>query len=81
MDNDIEISDKNDLNQATGQYDYERDSRIIVYPIDKYELLVKLSPTNEFLGIEGITINKDFLSYKQKIGSQGGHDVEQFYQE
>ncbi len=53
----------------------------IVYPFDKYEIKVSLSPDNKFIGITGIKINKDFLSYKQKISRKGFHDVEDFYPE
>ncbi len=53
----------------------------IVYPFGKYEIKVRLSLNNEFRGITEVKINKDFLSFKQKMSSKGFHDVEEFYKE
>jgi len=53
----------------------------IVYPFGKYEIKVRLSPSNKFIGISAVKINKDFLSFKQKTTSKGFHDVEEFYKE
>jgi len=53
----------------------------IVYPFGKYEIKVRLSLNNEFRGITEVKINKEFLSFKQKISSKGFHDVEEFYKE
>lgn len=69
----------NNLDGVTGQYSYAENFKVITYPIEKYELRIRVSPFNEFLGVESISINKDFLSYQQKIGSSQGHDVEKFY--
>ncbi|GAI43482.1 unnamed protein product, partial [marine sediment metagenome] len=52
-----------------------------LYPFDKYLITIKLSPSNEFIGIVEIKVNKDFLSYKQKLPPKGFHDVEEFYKE
>lgn len=57
------------------------DYKEIVYPFGKYEIKVRLSLTNEFIGIVEVKVNKDFLSYKQKVASKGFHDVEEFYRE
>lgn len=70
----------NILNEATGS-GISSDSKIVIYPIEKYEIMIKLSPTNEFLGVEGISVNKDFFSYKKQIGVFGNLDVDQFYKE
>ena len=55
--------------------------KFINYPFDKYEIKIKLSDDNKFLGIIEIKINKEFLSHKQKTISKGFHDVDDFYQE
>jgi len=68
-------------NQGTGSHEKFDDSKIILYPFDKYQIKIKLSPSNEFIGIVEVKINKDFLSHKQKITSQGFLDVEEYYQE
>lgn len=53
----------------------------VIYPFDKYEIKVRLTPDNVFIGIIEVKINKDFLSYKQKVTSKAFHDVEEFYRE
>lgn len=68
-------------NQGTGSHDKPDDYKIIVYPFDKYQITIKLAQTNEFIGITEVKINKKFLSHKQKISSQGFHDVDEFYRE
>jgi hypothetical protein len=67
--------------QGTGSHDDPKDYKIIVYPFDKYEIKVKLTLANEFIGISEVEINKEFLSHKQKITPQGYHDVDEFYNE
>ncbi len=44
----------------------EKEGSILVYPVDKYRIEVKLDPEGKFLGITGISFNKDFLSSKRK---------------
>ena len=41
--------------------------KFIVVPFGKFEVTVKLLPTNEFVGITEISINKDFLSDFQRL--------------
>ena len=68
-------------NQGTGSHEKLDDYEIIIYPFDKYQIKIKLSPSNEFIGIVEVKVNKEFLSHRQKITSQGFLDVEEFYQE
>lgn len=68
-------------NQGTGGRDKPEDYKTIIYPFDKYQIKIKLSSSNEFIGIIEVKINKEFLSYKQKIASQNFHDVDRFYRE
>lgn len=78
----MEDVDYNKLkNQGSGSHDMPKDYKEIVYPFDKYEITVRLSLNNEFIGISEVKVNKDFLSYKQKISSKGFHDVDEFYSE
>ena len=72
---------KNVKNRGTGSHGDMDDFKIIPYPFDKYQIKVKLTPTNEFIGIVEVGINKDFLSYKQKTTLRGFHDVDEFYRE
>ena len=66
---------------ATGRKGEAGDYKIVSYPFDKYEIKVKVSPSNEFLGIVEVGVNKDFLSQKQKTSLKGYHDVDKFYVE
>lgn len=66
-------------NQGTGSHAKSDDYKIIVYPFDRYQIKIKVTPSNEFIGIVEVGINKDFLSHEQKIASSGGHDVDEFY--
>jgi hypothetical protein len=68
-------------NRGTGSHEVTEDYKIIEYPFDKYVIKIKLSPNNEFIEIVEIRINKEFLSYKQKVTSKGFHDVDEFYRE
>jgi len=67
--------------QGTGSLEVFDDYKIILYPFDKYQIKIKLTPANEFIGIIEVKINKEFLSYKQKISTKGYHDVDEFYRE
>ncbi len=67
--------------QGIGGQDMPEDYKIITYPFDKYQIKIKLTPSNEFIGIIEVKINKEFLFYKQKITSKGFHDVDEFYHE
>jgi len=68
-------------NQGTGSQGRTQDDKIIVFPFGKYQIKIKFSPTNEFIGIVEVKINKDFLSHKQKATPRGYHDVDEFYPE
>ncbi|MBL7135471.1 MAG: hypothetical protein ISS81_02620 [Candidatus Marinimicrobia bacterium] len=67
--------------QGTGSLEVFDDYKIILYPFDKYQIKIKLTPSNEFIGIIEVKVNKGFLSYKQKISTKGYHDVDEFYRE
>lgn len=82
MDLSTNVFDYNNLKKkGTGSHDLIEDYKIINYPFDKYQIKVKLTPNNEFIGIIEIKINKEFLSHKQKIVSKGYIDVDEFYRE
>lgn len=67
-------------NRGTGSHDFE-DYKIIIIPFDKYQIKIKLTHANEFTEIMEIKVNKEFLSYKQKLASQGFIDVHEDYPE
>ena len=64
---------------GTGGRELPEDCKEVTYPFDKYEIVVKLTRSNEFVGISEVRVNKDFLSYKQRTTAKGFHDVEEFY--
>jgi hypothetical protein len=68
-------------NEGTGSPSIPSEYKDIIYAFDKYEIKVRLTPDNQFIGIVEVKVNKDFLSYKQKVTSKGFHDVEEFYKE
>ena len=65
---------------STGSTSVEK-TKLISYPIDKFIVKVILTENDKFVGIEEISINKEFLDLKQKISSYNIHDVEEFYEE
>lgn len=67
--------------QGTGGHELVSNYKTIIYPFDKYQIKVKLTLTNEFIGITEVKLDKDFLSFNQKIGSKGIHDIDKFYRE
>jgi len=69
------------IKQATGSLSKGEEYRIVSYTFDKYVIKVKVSLSNEFLGIAEVGVNKDFISQKQKISLKGYHDVDKFYVE
>ena len=56
-----------------------KDDKIIVFPFGKYQIKIKLTPTNEFIEVVEVKINKEFLSHKQKIASRRHTDVDEYY--
>jgi hypothetical protein len=66
-------------NTGTGGLEEAENYRIIMFPFEKYEIKIKLTPNNEFVEVIEVKINKDFLSYKQKATPKGFHDVKKFY--
>jgi len=67
--------------QGTGNLGELTGYRIISCPFDRYEIKIKVTPSNEFIEIVEVGINKDFLTQQQKINLQGFHDVDEFYVE
>jgi len=67
--------------QGTGDRGEGYDYQIVSYPFDRYEIKVKLSPSNQFIGITEVKLNKSFLSHRQRIGTQSHLDVDKYYRE
>lgn len=72
----------NDLvENGTGDQEDLVQRRLIRYPFEKYEITVVVGPSNEFLGIVEVAINKQFLTYRERNLPHGYHDVDEFYRE
>lgn len=69
------------IKEGTGSHSDVETFKIIEYPFNQYKIKIKLTPSDEFIGIIEVEINKEFLSHKQKIAIQDYHDVEDFYKE
>ena len=69
------------ISQATGSHDRPEDCKIVVYPFGKYQIKLKLTQANEFVEIVEVGINKDFLSYRQRMASPSSSDVNEYYRE
>lgn len=67
--------------EATGDMTEDYGYKTISYPFDRYEIKVKVTSTNEFVGITEVKINKDFLSHRQRIGTLSYLDVDEYYRE
>lgn len=67
--------------EGTGGQGISPSYKDIIYLFGKYEIKVRLTPDNEFIGIIEVKVNKNFLSYKQKLTPNSFHDVEEFYRE
>jgi hypothetical protein len=57
---------KNLKNRGTGSHGDMADFKIIPYPFDKYQIKVKLTPTNEFIGIVEVGIKRIFYHTNKK---------------
>jgi hypothetical protein len=55
-------------------------STAVTVPFDRYEVVVRLGPHREFLGIVEVRVSKDFRSVEQKVESAGYHDVSDLYE-
>lgn len=72
---------KNDMTaEITGSHDYTEYKKID-YPFGKYEVTIKLSINNEFIGIEQIRLNRDFAENEKERLPHGYHDVDKYYDE
>lgn len=69
------------LNRGTGSKSFKDNVKIIEYPFDRFDISVEVGPNNEFLGIVAVKINKDFLSYAQKLRNATVHDMGEFYKD
>jgi hypothetical protein len=53
--------------------------QIVPFLFDRYEIMVKVTPSGQFLGISEIRVNRDFLSQAQRLGATSHQDVDEFY--
>jgi hypothetical protein len=67
--------------QSTGRISEGEDYKILTTTFDRYDIKIKVSLENEFIEVLEVKINKDFLSQKQRMGTQSYLDVEKYYRE
>jgi hypothetical protein len=63
--NEVERITREHFNTGT-ESSKPKDSTILTYKFEQYDIDVKLTPDGKFLGIEEVRINKDFRSFKNK---------------
>lgn len=66
---------------TTGNREFEDNSLIQVVPFDKYEIEVRVTPDGRFLGIEGVKVNRDFLSIEQRVKASRVLNTEKYFPE
>ena len=52
-------------------------TKIVVFPFDQYEVVLRLSESGAVIGVEELRISKHFL----KPGQIGNIDIDEFYRE
>ena len=68
--------------QGTGSLDIDDDTVSVVYPLDRYEITVKLTRDGRFLGIEEVRVNKHFLDHLQQLRAvrpSGSQALDDYY--
>lgn len=54
-------------------------SRVVRLPFQDYEVQVQLGPNDQFLGIVGIGIKRDFLTPEQKVSRPRLFNIDELY--
>lgn len=70
--------------QGTGSHDLDKDTIRVVYPFDRYEITLELTPDGRLLRILEVSVNKEFLDHIQRLGvirSTGYFDTDEYYYE
>ena len=57
----------------------ETETRFVIYPLDRFEIVIELGPDNEFLGVREIRLNQDFLNHEQELATLEYVDVDESY--
>lgn len=65
--------------QCTGDYGISN-VREVEYRFGKFTVRIALTTDGEFIGVNEIRINKDFVAHERRTGTIGYHDVEAFYE-
>lgn len=72
-----EIDNVIDIFDRTGEH--LEHYKTIMFPFDRYEINVQIGSNNEFIGVVGVKLNKDFAEYEKDRTPAGFHDIEEFY--
>ena len=66
---------------STGSHESDDKYNYISYRFDRYDIKIKLTPDNKFVGVEEVKVNKEFLSNKDKASIKKYHDVTDYYRD
>lgn len=67
--------------EVTGGHEELGDFQDVCCRFGKYEITVRVTSANEFVGIVEVRVNKGFLAHKRMTIPKGFHDVDEYYQE
>ncbi len=76
-----DLINKNETKQATDTSEELTSTTVIDYPLNKYEVKVRVDEDNKFVGIEEIKINKSFIENRHKTMQKGYYDVSKYYED
>lgn len=74
-----EADDIENIYDRTGEH--REHYKTIIYPFDRYEIDVQLGSNDEFIGVVGVKLNKEFIAYEKKRTPLGYHDIDEFYKD
>ena len=66
---------------STGSHASDYDYKYITYRFDRYDIKIKLTPDNKFVSVEEVTVNREFLSNKEKASIKKYHEVDEYYKD
>lgn len=66
---------------STGSYNGSSPHKLVDQKFDRYVVTIRLNDNDQFMGIEKIEINQDFMSFDQKLSNIQFIDSEKLYEE
>jgi len=69
------------ISNVAGTSSEVKSYKLVKCPFERFVITVRLTTDNKFVAIEGVSINKDFLSYAERSSKLSGPDVDKYYEE